>query len=286
MENRYAPLVLPAPLGAMPQDYQNKIVQFDGIGPYTTQHHVNKMTDYFKLREIDIRDFQMRHFAQTLVSDVRKWFRALPANSIQSLDIFYQQFLNRWENKKNPLQILSEYENIKIGPNETIQDYCTKFNNIYNAILVNLKPPPDLALIKFPNGFDTDMEFQLRERNPQLQKTCQSVAVSVEANLLAKRARVRNERRGSRKDEASPSYLKIDVLPKSMEKIMNMIDNMERKPEWDNQQEPLGRNPNFRKNKNQNTAKNGPDQNIRPPFQENYAGTSHSDDPEQDTRLT
>jgi len=64
------------------------------------------------------------------------------------------------------LQTLSEYENIKRGPNETVQDYCTRFNNIYNAIPINLIPPSKLALIKFPDGFDTDMAFQLRERNP------------------------------------------------------------------------------------------------------------------------
>ena len=138
--SRYAPLVLLALLGAMPQDYQKKIIQFDGIRTYTSQHHVNKMTDYFELHEIDIRDVQMRLFAQTLADDVRKWFKSLPGNSIDSLDIFYQQFLNRWEKKKNPLQILSKYENIRRGPNETFQDYCTIFNNIYNAILVNLRP--------------------------------------------------------------------------------------------------------------------------------------------------
>jgi len=92
--------------------------------------------------------------------------RALPNNSIDSLDIFYQQLLNRWEKKKNPLQILSEYENIKRGPNETVQDYCTRFNNIYNATPVNLRAPPNLASINFPDGFNTDMAFQLRERNP------------------------------------------------------------------------------------------------------------------------
>lgn len=30
MATKYAPLILPAPLGAMPADYQRKIVQFDG----------------------------------------------------------------------------------------------------------------------------------------------------------------------------------------------------------------------------------------------------------------
>jgi len=47
MANRYAPLILPAQLGAMPVDYQSKIVQFDGTGHYTAQQHVNKITDYF-----------------------------------------------------------------------------------------------------------------------------------------------------------------------------------------------------------------------------------------------
>jgi len=253
MANRYTPLVLPAPLGAMLADYQSKIVQFDGIGHYIAQHHVKKVTDYFELPEIYIGDVQMRLFAKTLAGDVRKWFRTLPANSIDNLDMFYQQFLNRWEKKKNPLHILSEYENIRRVPNETVQGYCTRFNNIYNAIPVNLRPPPDLALIKFPNGFETDMANQLRERNPPTLEELQSVAISVESNLLAKRARVRNERRGTAKDEASPYDLEIDGLSKSMEKLMDRRDNMERKPQWDNQRAPPVRNPNFRKN--QNTGK-------------------------------
>ena len=103
--------------------------------------------------------------------------------------------------EENSLQILSEYENIRRGPNETIQDHYTRFNNIYNTIPVNLRPPPDLALIKFPDGFDTDTAYQLRERNPPTLEEMQSVAVSVEANLLAKRARVKNERRGTAKEE-------------------------------------------------------------------------------------
>ena len=163
-----------------------------------------------------------------------KWFRALPTNSIDSLDISYQQFLNRWEKKKNPLRILSEYKNIKSGPTETVQDYCTRFNNIYNVIPVNLTSPPNLALIKFPDEFYIDMAFQLRERNPPTLEDMQSVAVSVEANLLAKRASVMNERRGLVKDEASPSDLKIDFLTKGMEKLMDWIENIERKPQWDN----------------------------------------------------
>jgi len=47
----------------MPANYQSKIVQFDGTGHYTAQQHVNKITDYFELHEIDTDNVQMRLFA-------------------------------------------------------------------------------------------------------------------------------------------------------------------------------------------------------------------------------
>jgi len=162
MADRYVPLVLPAQLHAMPKHYQSKIFMFDATGQYTAQQRVNKMTDYFELHEIDESDVQMRLFSQTLAGDVKKWFKGLPANHIVDLVAFHRLFIDRWERKKNPLQILSEYENIRRAPNESIQDYCTRFNSIYNAIPANIKPTPDLALIKFPDGFDTDMSYQLR----------------------------------------------------------------------------------------------------------------------------
>lgn len=36
---------------------------------------------------------------------------------------------------------------------------------------------------------------------------------------------------------------------------------------------------------NQNTSKNGPDQNIRPSLQENYAETFHQEDPEIESQI-
>ena len=168
MENRYAPLVLPANLGAMPQDYQSKITPFDGSGTYTTQQHTKKMTNYFEIYEIDADDVRMRIFVQSLTGEVITWFRALPANSVTNLQARYRTFLNRWEKKKDPLQILSDFGKLKRGPNETVQDYVTRFNDAYYAIPQNLRPPPDSVLIKFPDGFDSDMAYQLRERSPRI----------------------------------------------------------------------------------------------------------------------
>lgn len=211
MEKRYAPLVFPTQLHAMPTCYQSKIPLFDAIVQYVAQQHVNKISNYFELHEIDEADVDMRLFTQTLTGDVKKWFKAFPANHIENLANFQRLFIAWWEKKNNLLQILSKYE--------TIQDYCTRFNNIYNAILVNIRPSPDLVLIMFPDGFDTDMSHQLRERSLPTLEEIQSVAISVESNLLAKRARVRNEKIIA-KDEASPSDLKIDNFSKNMEILM------------------------------------------------------------------
>jgi len=187
----------------MPQDYQTKMIYFDGIGSYTTLQHTKKMQDYFENYEIDDDSVRLKIFFQILTGDVRPWFRALPANSIGDPEALYQTFLNRWEKKKDPLHTLSEYDAIKRGPQETVLDYCARFNNVYNAIPQNLRPPPDLALYKFPNGFDTDMAYQLRERAPQTLADMRNITVIVEAKLIAKQNRARAERRTNFKEKPS-----------------------------------------------------------------------------------
>ena len=145
----------------------------------------------------------MKIFVQSLTGDVRTWFRALTPNSILNPEALYQAFINRWEKNKDPLHILSEYDTIKRGPQETVLDYCTRFNNVYNAIPQNLRPPPDLALYEFPDGFDPDMAYQLKERAPETLDDVQKVVVTVEANLIAKRNRARLEKRVTFKEEPS-----------------------------------------------------------------------------------
>jgi hypothetical protein len=151
------------------------------------QQHVDKMNDYFDLQEVDEADVQMRLFVESLTGDVKKWYKALPATSIPNLIAFQRIFLDRWEVNKNPLQILSEYDNIRRNQGETVQYYCTLFNNLYNAISTEIKPPQGLALIKFPDGFDVGMSYQLRERNSTTLEDMQKSVISVEANLLEKR---------------------------------------------------------------------------------------------------
>ena len=96
------------------------IPQFDGIGTLNVQQHVDRMNDFFELQEVDEADVQMRLFAQSLSGDVKKRFKSLPGDSIVDIVAFHQSFINRWEIKENPLQILTEYENIRRNQGESV----------------------------------------------------------------------------------------------------------------------------------------------------------------------
>jgi hypothetical protein len=131
-----------------------------------------------------------------------------------------------------------------------VQDCCTRFNNLYNAIPTDIKPPQGLALIKFLDGFNADMSYQLRERNVTTLEDMQKSVVCVEANLLARRARQRTEKRITIKEEPSTSSLnaKLDSLVGAMEKMMERLTITNRNPPKENQATPQIRNPNFRRN--------------------------------------
>ena len=75
---------------------------------------------FCEIYEIDESDVRMRLFAQSLTGEVKTWFRNLGAGSIADLAAFHRAFLNKWEKKKNPLQILSEFDDVKRAPNESV----------------------------------------------------------------------------------------------------------------------------------------------------------------------
>jgi hypothetical protein len=104
----------------MPQDYQTRLPHFNGTGPLNAQQHVDKMNDYFDLHEVDEADIQMRFFAQSLTGDVKKCYKGLCSTLVLDLTAFQRIFVDRWEVKKNPLQILSEYENIRRNQGEMV----------------------------------------------------------------------------------------------------------------------------------------------------------------------
>lgn len=109
-----------------------------------------------------------------------------------------------------------------------MQDYCVRFNVVYNAIPTNIKPSEELSLLQFPNSFDVDMAYQLWDRHPNTLEDMKNNVVSVEENLLAKRERMRSEKRVTMKEEASTLDVKMDTLIRTMERMVDQLSITDR----------------------------------------------------------
>lgn len=106
-----------------------------------------------------------------------------------------------------------------------MEEYCERFNTVYNAIPQDIKPSPSLYLIDFPDGFDVDMEYQLRERDSETLEEMQDNAIKVEDNILAKKAKLKSKRRVTIKEEPSTFVVdhKIDNLVGVVNQMMQRV---------------------------------------------------------------
>jgi hypothetical protein len=75
-------------------------------------------------------------------------------------------------------------------------------------MLVDTRPPLGSTHLHFPDAFDPEMAFQLRERNTTTLEEMQGIAVDVEANLLIKRSKVKNKE----KEQLKSLEAKLDIL--------------------------------------------------------------------------
>ena len=114
---------------------------------------------------------------------------------------------------------------------------------MYNALPLDLKPPQGSALNKFLEGFDPEMAYQLRERDPLTLEDMKKGALSVEVNLMEKRERMKNEKRDSFREESTPST-SSSKMEKMMEEMMKRMSIFERAQANQNQTASQNRNQN------------------------------------------
>lgn len=59
MASHYAPLDLQGQLHDMPQNYAQQLPLFDSTWDFTSQQHLDKMSDFIDLEEVDHNDVKM-----------------------------------------------------------------------------------------------------------------------------------------------------------------------------------------------------------------------------------
>lgn len=251
MANRYAPLALPAALNPMPDSYNQRIKQFGASGDLTAQQHVDWFQDFTDLEEVDEDDVKMRLFAQSLKHVVKKWFRSLIPGSIGNSRFFEQMFLDRWEEKKIFVQMITQYNQLKRENDETVKSLSSRFNMIYNSLTIQCKSPEGMAKLHYAEAFDDEFALFPRERRSATLADMMNDAIEVEINMISsKRGKYKYETRKVKDESQSSSDLKFDSIMKVMEKLVDKLSIVDRQDVRDNN-EPQIRNPNFRQTREQ-----------------------------------
>jgi hypothetical protein len=65
---------------------------------------------------------------------------------------------------RNVFLILEEYDHLKRQPGETVHQFSIRFNKVYHAMPTDIRPPLGSSHLHYPDAFDPEMTFQLRER--------------------------------------------------------------------------------------------------------------------------
>jgi len=113
MDTIFTSLSLPSQLHDFPQNYSHMIKLYDAEGNTFAQKHLEWFNDFVYLEEVNHEDTKMILFTQSLLGEVRKWFKALQAVSILDFTVFETSFLSIWGDKNNPLQLINQYKNMK-----------------------------------------------------------------------------------------------------------------------------------------------------------------------------
>ena len=115
-----------------------------------------------------------------------------------------------------------------------------------------MKPPQGMALVRYPEGLDAEMNYQLRERDYLTLEDMKKGAMSIEANIIEKRNRLRLEKRVTYKYGTTPST-SSSKTEQRLEEIMKRMSILERTQPRDNQNnsQNRNRNQNYRREKNQ-----------------------------------
>jgi hypothetical protein len=151
---------------------------------------------------------------------------------------------------------------------------------MYNSIPSDLKPPPGASQLQYVDAFDSDFALLLRKRRSTTLTDMMNDETKVEVNLMAfgkMKQRMETYKKKIKEEyqlsTSQSSNVKLYMMLKTMEKLVEKL-YFDNKPKNREQQERQIKNPNFTRPQvpqiRQREHRNHGDQQIRPPFQDNF----------------
>jgi len=94
-------------------------------------------------------------------------------------------FNERWGDKKEYRHLLAALHGIKKSENETMEEFNKKFNELVSSLHTDIKPPTASILIYYIEAFNSEMGYQLRDKEPTNLKISQEMAINIDRNVQA-----------------------------------------------------------------------------------------------------
>eukprot|EP01018_Ginkgo_biloba_P015769 Gb_38181 [translate_table: standard] len=177
---RFSALQLPTNPHDMPKNDFKLLPKFSGDNEIFVDNHIYAFQDCVDNLPVDYEDVYMRIFVQILEGEARKWFRNLPANSIDSWATFHRMFMEKWGEKKDHQYYLSEFGSLKKKNGEIVDDLNKRFNKMYNKIPADIRPSQAIAKVTYAAAHDPDFAMMLRERRSATLDIMQNDVVDIE----------------------------------------------------------------------------------------------------------
>ena len=108
--------------------------KFIGEGDVTVEEHKEAFYSYAKYLNIEEEDVWTWVFVQILDGHARKWFKELPAGSIEGIEKLDGIFLKCWGDRRDFLYYITEFGNLRKENGESVFDFTKRFNRMYSKI--------------------------------------------------------------------------------------------------------------------------------------------------------
>ena len=142
--------------------------------------------------------------------------------------------------------MVTQYNQLKRGNDETVKSFSPRFNMIYNSLHVQCKPPEGMEKFHYAESFDDEFALFHRERRSSTLDDMMNDAIEVEINMMSsKRGKYNSETRRVKDEPQSSSNSKFDSIMEVMEKLVYKLSIIDRQAVKDSN-EPQIRNLNFR----------------------------------------
>jgi hypothetical protein len=132
---------------------------------------------------VENEDTTMNMFVATLEGEACSWYKSLQNNSINRLNPFFKNFLERWGDKHDTSFLLRNFTDHNKKENEIVLEFNTHFAKAYHKIPASLRPNVDFSLISYLYKFDGNLGVLIRQKDPTSLDASYQVAITTEKHL-------------------------------------------------------------------------------------------------------